>query len=55
MRHDELLKSIKATIDQLANDASVPQRQIIRELREMHHYIGSIIPIVEIETAERNE
>jgi hypothetical protein len=54
--HDGLLNAIKVAIDQLINDKSVPQRQIIGELNYVREYIGSAIPINGDETAaERDE
>jgi hypothetical protein len=55
MTHEELLKVIKTSIEQLAKDNRVPQRQIIRELKEIHEYVGSAIPVIDDETAERNQ
>jgi hypothetical protein len=55
MTHEELLSMIKAAIEQLANDKSVPQRQTIRELKEIQAYVGSAIPVVDNETTERNQ
>jgi hypothetical protein len=55
MTHEELLNMIKAAIKQLADDKSVPQRQTIRELKEIQTYVESAIPNVSNETAERND
>jgi len=55
MTHEELLNMIKAAIKQLANDASVPQRQTIRELKEIQECVRSAIPNIDDETTERNQ
>jgi hypothetical protein len=43
MTHEERLNMIKAAIKQLANDDSVPQRQTLRELKDIRSHIGSAI------------
>jgi hypothetical protein len=43
MTHEELLTMIKAGIKQLVNDASVPKRQTVRELKDIRSHIGSAI------------
>jgi hypothetical protein len=55
MEHQELLDMIKAAIMQLANDNSVPQRQIIRELKEIQACVDEALPAIDDETTERNE
>jgi hypothetical protein len=55
MTHEELVNLIKAAIKQLANDKRVPQRQIIRELKEILEQVESAIPVIDNEATERIE
>jgi hypothetical protein len=55
MTHEELVNMIKAAIKQLTNDKSVPQRQTIRELKEILEEVESAIPVIDDEATERIE
>jgi hypothetical protein len=48
--HKELLNTIKTTIDQLADDCSVPRRQTMRELIDIREYLQSAVEIIRDET-----
>jgi uncharacterized protein (UPF0147 family) len=48
--HEEMLNTIKITIDQLANDRSVPRRRTMRELIDIREYLQSATEIIRDET-----
>jgi len=48
--HEQLLNTIKTTIDQLANDRSVPRRQTMRELIDIREYLQYAVEIIRDET-----
>jgi hypothetical protein len=54
-KHRMTLNMVKAGIKRIAEDKGVPQRQIIRELKEILEYIGSVIPVIDSEATERDE
>jgi hypothetical protein len=54
--HEQLLNTIKTTIDQLANDRSVPRRQTMRELIDIREYLQYAVEIIRDETnPEQND
>jgi hypothetical protein len=53
--HEQLLNIIKTTIDQLANDGSVPRRQTMRELIDIREYLQYAVEIIRDETNGRTK
>ena len=47
--HEKLLNMIKTSIDQLANDQTVPRKQLMRELIDIREYIQSAVEIIRYE------
>jgi hypothetical protein len=48
--HEQLLNTIKTSIDQLANDQAVPRRQTMRELIDIREYIQQAVENIRDET-----
>jgi hypothetical protein len=48
--HEQLLYMIKTSIDQLANDQTVPRRQTMRELIDIREYIQQAVENIRDET-----
>jgi len=48
--HEQLLHMIKTSIDQLANDQTVPRRQTMRELIDIREYIQHAVENIRDET-----
>ncbi len=44
--HENLLNTIKTSIDQLANDQTVPRKQTMRELINIREYIHAAVEIM---------
>lgn len=48
--HENLLNTIKTSIDQLANDQTVPRKQTMRELINIREYIQGAVEIMRDES-----